>query len=172
MRLAFDPFDPGPDCDGHQRLADLGVLGNHGAFERCTDKHVFFHLLRFAFAGFEITSIIGKEIENPEVTIPRGVFIAGAIVTVVYILGSASVLFAIPVSSLKELSGITDAVQLVTGRVGLSGLGTLTGALLVLNALAGTASWTAGAARVPFAAGVDAAMPRAFAAFTSFTRRR
>lgn len=118
----------------------------------------------FAFSGFEITSFIGQEIENPEVTIPRGVFIAGAVVTVVYILGSASVLFAIPVTSLKELSGITDAVQLVAGRVGLGGLGTLTGALLVLNALAGTASWTAGAARVPFAAGVDAAMPRAFAA--------
>jgi amino acid transporter len=117
----------------------------------------------FAFSGFEITSLIGQEIENPEVTIPRGVFIAGIVVTVVYILGSASVLFAIPVSSLKELSGITDAVQLVAGRVGLGGLGTLTGALLVLNALAGTASWTAGAARVPFAAGVDAAMPRAFA---------
>jgi amino acid transporter len=39
----------------------------------------------------------------------------------------------------------------------------LTGALLTLNALAGTASWTAGAARVPFAAGVDAVMPAAFA---------
>jgi glutamate:GABA antiporter len=118
----------------------------------------------FAFSGFEISSLIGQEIEDPEVTIPRGVFIAGAIVTVVYILGSASVLFAIPVSSLKELSGITDAVQLVAGRVGLGSLGAMTGALLVLNALAGTASWTAGAARVPFAAGVDAAMPRAFAA--------
>ena len=118
----------------------------------------------FAFSGFEIASLIGQEIENPEVTIPRGVFVAGAVVTVVYILGSASVLFAIPVSGLKELSGITDAVQLVAGRVGLGGLGAITGALLVLNALAGTASWTAGAARVPFAAGVDAAMPRAFAA--------
>jgi amino acid transporter len=117
----------------------------------------------FAFSGFEIASFIGQEIENPETTIPRGVFIAGAMVTVVYILGSASVLFAIPVSGLKELSGITDAVQLVAGRVGLGGLGAITGALLVLNALAGTASWTAGAARVPFAAGVDAAMPRAFA---------
>ena len=118
----------------------------------------------FAFSGFEITSLIGQEIENPEVTIPKGVLIAGVIVTVVYVVGSASVLVAIPVTSLKELSGITDAVQLTAGRVGLGGLGTLTGALLVLNALAGAASWTAGAARVPFAAGVDAAMPRAFGA--------
>jgi amino acid transporter len=117
----------------------------------------------FAFSGFEITSLIGQEIENPERTIPRGIFIAGAVTTLVYIAGSASVLVAVPVSSLKELSGITDAVQLVAGRVGLTGLGVLTGTLLTLNALAGTASWTAGAARVPFAAGVDSAMPVAFA---------
>jgi amino acid transporter len=69
----------------------------------------------------------------------------------------------VPFESLKELSGITDAVRLVTARVGIGGFGALTGALLSLNALAGTASWTAGAARVPFAAGVNAAMPRAFA---------
>ncbi|HET7697957.1 MAG TPA: APC family permease [Vicinamibacterales bacterium] len=117
----------------------------------------------FAFSGFEITSLIGQEIEKPERTIPRGIFIAGAVTTVVYIVGSASVLVAVPVSSLKELSGITDAVQLVAGRVGVTGLGVLTGALLTLGALAGTASWTAGAARVPFAAGVDSVMPRAFA---------
>ncbi len=117
----------------------------------------------FAFSGFEIGSFMGQEIEDPERTIPRGVFIAGIATTIVYIAGSASVLFAIPVSSLKELSGITDAVQLVAGRVGLTGLGALTGALLTLNALAGTASWTAGAARVPFAAGVDSVMPAAFA---------
>jgi amino acid transporter len=117
----------------------------------------------FAFSGFEITSFIGQEIERPERTIPRGIFIAGAFTTLIYIVGSASVLFAVPLSSLHELSGITDAVQLVAGRVGLTGLGVMTGILLTLNALAGTASWTAGAARVPFAAGVDAAMPRWFA---------
>jgi amino acid transporter len=117
----------------------------------------------FAFSGFEITGLIGQEIKNPEVTIARGVFIAGIATTVVYIAGSASVLVAVPVGSLKELSGITDAVQLVAGRVGVTGLAALTAGLLVLNALAGTASWTAGAARVPFAAGVDSAMPRGFA---------
>jgi glutamate:GABA antiporter len=117
----------------------------------------------FAFSGFEISSLMGQEIKDPERTIPRGIFIAGAATTVIYIAGSASVLVAVPLSSLKELSGITDAVQLVAGRVGLTGLGALTGGLLALNALAGTASWTAGAARVPFAAGVDSAMPRAFA---------
>jgi glutamate:GABA antiporter len=117
----------------------------------------------FAFSGFEITSFIGQEIRDPERTIPRGILIAGAATTVIYIAGSASVLVAVPVSSLKELSGITDAVQMVAGRVGLAGLGALTGGLLTLNALAATTSWTAGAARIPFAAGVDSSMPPAFA---------
>ena len=117
----------------------------------------------FAFSGFEITSLIGQEIERPERTIPRGIVIAGAVTTLVYIAGSASVLVAVPAASLNELSGITDAVQLVAARVGLTGLGVLTGVLLTVGALATTASWTAGAARVPFAAGVDSAMPRWFA---------
>jgi amino acid transporter len=117
----------------------------------------------FAFSGFEISSLVGQEVRDPERTIPRAVFIAGAVTTLVYMAGSASVLFAVPASSLKELSGITDAVQLVAQRVGLSGFAVLTGGLLALNGLAATATWTAGAARVPFAVGVDAAMPRAFA---------
>ena len=117
----------------------------------------------FAFSGFEITSFIGQEVRHAERTIPLGILIAGIATTVIYIAGSASVLAAVPFQSLKELSGITDAVQLVTARVGITGVGALTGALLTLNALAGTASWTAGAARVPFAAGVDTALPAAFA---------
>jgi amino acid transporter len=117
----------------------------------------------FAFSGFEITSLIGQEIHQPRRTIPLGILLAGAATTIFYIAGSASVLIAVPVSSLKELSGITDAVQLVSQRVGLTGVGAMTGGLLALNALAGCASWTAGAARVPFAAGVDRALPQAFA---------
>ena len=117
----------------------------------------------FAFSGFEITSFVGQEIHNPRRVIPIGVLIGGIVTTIIYIVGSASVLIAVPPSSLKELSGITDAVQLVGSRVGLGGLGVLTVALLALNALAGTASWTAGAARVPFAARVDNVLPSAFA---------
>ncbi len=105
----------------------------HGAF---LDTISLWSAMCFAFSGFEITSLIGQEIKDAERTIPRGIFIAGAVTTLVYIAGSASVLFAVPVSSLKELSGITDAVQLVAGRVGLTGLAALTGGLLTLNALA------------------------------------
>jgi amino acid transporter len=42
-------------------------------------------------------------------------------------------------------------------------MGAFIGLLLFIGSIGGTSSWIAGAARVPFAAGVDAAMPAAFA---------
>ena len=89
--------------------------------------------------------------------------LSGIAITAIYILSSASVLVAVPASELAERSGIADAVELVGGRLGFAGLGALIGLLLVVGSIGGTSSWIAGAARVPFAAGVDAAMPAAFA---------
>jgi amino acid transporter len=116
----------------------------------------------FAFSGFEIASMMGQEVKDPQRTIPRAILVAGLLVTVIYMLSSASILVAIPAGELVELSGIADAIDIVTTRLGLAGLGALTGLLLALGAIGGTNSWVAGAARVPFAAGVDAALPAAF----------
>jgi amino acid transporter len=117
----------------------------------------------FAFSGFEITAFMGQELKRPERTIPLGVFIAGGAVAAIYMLGSIAVLVALPADSLRELSGITDAIDRVGRRVGLPALGGATGALITASAFAGTLSWMAGAARVPFAAGVDRVMPDALA---------
>lgn len=117
----------------------------------------------FGFSGFEITSLVGQEVKQPERTIPRGILLAGVVVMAIYIAGSASVLVALPPEALAERSGISDAVDLVSARLGLAGFGALTAALLVIGSIGGTSSWIAGAARVPFAAGVDHVLPRSFA---------
>ena len=119
--------------------------------------------LCFAFSGFEISSMVGQEVYNPRKTIPRSIVLSGIAITAIYILSSASVLVAVPASELAERSGIADAVELVGGRLGFAGLGAVIGLLLFVGSLGGTSSWIAGASRVPFAAGVDAAMPSAFA---------
>ena len=94
----------------------------------------------FAFAWFEITSFIGQEVKDARRTIPQGILIAGLLTTGIYMLGSAAVLVAVPASALAERSGIADAIDIVSQRVGLAGLGGLTGGLLALGALAGTSS--------------------------------
>ncbi|HEX2344591.1 MAG TPA: APC family permease [Vicinamibacterales bacterium] len=113
----------------------------------------------FAFSGFEITALVGQEVKRPERTIPLGVLIGGAVAAAIYIAGSVSVLIALPVDSLRELRGITDAIDQVGARVGLPAVTWIVGALIALSAIAGTLSWMASAARVPFAAGVDRVMP-------------
>jgi glutamate:GABA antiporter len=117
----------------------------------------------FGFSGFEITSLVGQEVKNPERTIPRGILIAGLVVMAIYVAGSASVLVALPPDALAERSGISDAVDLVSAKLGLTGFGALTAGLIAVGAIGGTSSWIAGAARVPFAAGVDHVLPRSFA---------
>jgi glutamate:GABA antiporter len=117
----------------------------------------------FAFSGFEIGGFLGDEIKDARRTLPRATMIAGALVTLIYIAGSASVLIAVPASALQERSGIADAVDLIARNLGLIGMGAVTGGLLALGSFAGTNSWFGGAARVPFAAGVDRALPAWFA---------
>jgi amino acid transporter len=117
----------------------------------------------FAFSGIEVTSMLGREVKDPARTIPLGVIVSGVLVVVVYMGGSAAVLAAVPPSALAERSGIADAVAIVGGRVGLAGLGGLTGALVVIGALAGTNAWIAAAARVPFAVGLDGTLPAVLA---------
>jgi amino acid transporter len=118
--------------------------------------------LCFAFSGFEISSLVGQEVRDPRKTIPRAIVLSGIAITAIYILSSASVLVAVPAGELTERSGMSDAVALVADRLGLAGLGGLMGWLLFVGSVGGTSSWIAGAARVPFAAGVDDAMPAAF----------
>ncbi len=117
----------------------------------------------FAFSGFEIGGFVGDEIKDARRTLPRATMISGALVTLIYIAGSASVLIAVPSAALQERSGIADAIDLISRNLGLIGMGAVTGGLLALGSFAGTNSWFGGAARVPFAAGVDRALPAWFA---------
>ena len=77
----------------------------------------------FAFSGFEIGGFLGDEIKDARRTLPRATMIAGALVTLIYIAGSASVLIAVPASALQERSGIADAVDLHRTNLGLIGMG-------------------------------------------------
>ena len=131
--------------------------------ENFWDSMSFWSSLCFAFSGFEISSMVGQEVYHPRQTIPRSIVLSGIAITAIYILSSTSILVAVPASELAERSGIADAIELVTSRLGYAGIGAFIALLLVVGSIAGTSSWIAGAARVPFAAGVDAAMPAAFA---------
>lgn len=119
--------------------------------------------LCFAFIGSEITTFMGEETKDPVRTIPLGVTIAVGLTAVYYLVGTASILAVLPADALSERTGIAEAVDLIAARLHLPSVGGLTGLLLATGFLAIANSWTAGAARIPFAAGIDHAMPAALA---------
>ncbi len=116
----------------------------------------------FAFSGFEVTTLVGQEVRDARRTIPRGVMMAGLLATIMYVGGTVAVLVTVPASSLLERTGIADAVELVAGHVGLTGLGGVTALLLAVGAISTSNAWFASSGRVPFAVGLDRATPAIF----------
>src|SRR5206468_5712771 len=56
----------------------------------------FLSTIAFAFGGVEGASTMGEEIENARRNIPRAILTAGAVITFIYLAGTASVLAALP----------------------------------------------------------------------------
>ncbi|HEU4990801.1 MAG: APC family permease [Gemmatimonadota bacterium] len=123
---------------------------------------IFWATLAFGFGGFELGSFMGEEIENPRRTVPRAVLLAGLAIPALYMLGTLAILLALPVGQITGLQGIMDAIVRTGARVGLPGLGPLAALLIVLSAMGGVGAWLSAPARLPFVAGIDHYLPRAF----------
>jgi glutamate:GABA antiporter len=123
---------------------------------------IFWSTIAFAFGGVESGSTMGEEIQDARRTVPRAILAAGVVITVLYIVGTFSILLAIPKEQVSGLQGIMQAIQVITTRVGLQGVVPLVAALVTVNALGGVGGWFAATARLPFVAGIDRFLPRAF----------
>ena len=123
---------------------------------------IFWATIAFGFSGLEAGSFMGEEIEDPRRTIPRAVAISGVIIVALYVLGTLAILVALPQSEVTGLSGIMDAITATGSRLGLTGLAPFAAVLIVVSTLGGVSAWLAAPARLPFVAGIDNYLPRAF----------
>ncbi len=123
---------------------------------------IFWSTIAFAFGGVESGSTMGDEIHDARRTVPRAILAAGALITILYILCTLSVLLAIPKDQVSGLQGISQATQAMSARVGLTWLGPVLAAFVTLNAMGGVGGWFAATARLPFVAGIDRFLPEAF----------
>jgi glutamate:GABA antiporter len=123
---------------------------------------IFWSTIAFAFGGVESASTMGEEIQDARRTVPRAVLAAGTMMTALYLLGTLSVLLAIPREQVSGLQGIMQAIQAMSGRVGVAWLAPLTAVFVTVNALGGVGGWFAATARLPFVAGIDRFLPPIF----------
>jgi amino acid transporter len=123
---------------------------------------IFWSTIAFAFGGVESASTMGEEIKDARRTVPRAVLTAGAVMTVLYVAGTLSLLLVIPKEQINGLQGIAQALEAVTGRVGVAWLAPILAAFVTLNAVGGVGGWFAATARLPFVAGIDRFLPEVF----------
>jgi amino acid transporter len=125
----------------------------------------FFATITFAFAGLELAPTLGDEIRDPAATLRRGVVVSGIAIVAIYVLGSVAMLVALPPERVSITNGVPQVVAALSERLGFGWLVPAAGLVALLIALGnvgGVGAWLAGSARLPFAAGIDRALPEAF----------
>ena len=123
---------------------------------------IFVSTIAFAFAGVENASTMGEEIVDARRTVPRAVIVSAVVIAALYIVGTLSILLALPPDQISGLQGLVQAMQAIARRSGVPWLVPIVAALVVVNVLGAVAGWFAATARLPFVAGVDRFLPEVF----------
>jgi amino acid transporter len=127
------------------------------------DGAILWGTIVFAYSGVEALAFLRNEVEGGMPTIVRALTLVGIGSALIYIAGTAAFLVIMPQAELTRLAGFPDALRQGLARIGTPGLGTPVIALFGLAMLGGFTSWFGVGARLPFAAGIDAFLPKIFA---------
>ena len=122
--------------------------------------------IAFAFAGLELASIMGDEVDNPRRNLPRSIFISAPLIAMAYIVGTATVLWWIPSKDLNVVSGFLQAIKAGADKISPSlwWIAPFCAALYTIGNLGSVGAWLIGPARMAFVIGLDRYFPKAFAA--------
>jgi amino acid transporter len=122
----------------------------------------FWSQIAFAFTGLELVATMSEEVRDPRRTLPRAVFGAGALIALMYIVGTFAILSLAPAADIDPQSGVFHAITVGSMALKLGLLGMLAAILVTVGNAGGVGSTVAGIARVPFVVGVDRYLPAAF----------
>ncbi|HZS44655.1 MAG TPA: APC family permease [Blastocatellia bacterium] len=119
--------------------------------------------IAFALAGLELSATMGDEVQNPRKNLPRAIYVAAPLIALLYILGTASMLWLIPNKDIDIVSGFLQGIKFGTsGYSWLWWLGPACAAAYTIGNLGGVGAWLTGPARVAFVIGLDKYFPSAF----------
>jgi amino acid transporter len=127
------------------------------------DTAILWGTIVFAYSGLEAAGMLRNEIEGGMRTIVRALAIVGIGSLFVYMAGTSSFLVILPQSQLSRLAGFPDALRIGLDHVWLGHFAPVVIGLFALSMLGSFVAWFGVAARLPFAAGIDAFLPAVFA---------
>jgi amino acid transporter len=122
----------------------------------------FWSQIAFAFTGLELVCAMSDEVRNPQRTLPRAILGSGALIAIVYILGTLAVLAIVPAGDVNVQNGVFQALSRGSDLSGLAFIGVIAALLVTAGNAGGVGATVAGVSRIPFVAGIDHYLPEAF----------
>jgi APA family basic amino acid/polyamine antiporter len=107
--------------------------------------------------------MMGAEIRDPVRTLPRAGWIASGFATVFYSVTTVALLVLLRPERISELNGLAEAGESAGQALGAVWLPPLMAVLVMASAVGQFGGFGTSVSRLPFAAGVDHLLPRAFA---------
>jgi amino acid transporter len=130
---------------------------------RWNDSLAYLPVLLYNTFGFELMSSAGGEMRNPRRDVPRVILLSGAVIAVVYALGAAGILLAVPLAKLSIVTGTWDALAVLGRQWGAAGdtAVLLLGLGFLYACIANIVTWSLGANRVAAVAAEEGMLPAA-----------
>ena len=122
----------------------------------------FWPQLAFGLTGLEIGAMMSEEVKDPRRTFPRAIFASGALIAVIYVVGTIAVLSMVPAGQVDPKSGVFQAITMGSVALKVGFIGVLAAVLVSVGNAGGVGTTVAGVARLPFVVGIDHYMPAIF----------
>lgn len=118
--------------------------------------------LMFSMSGIELTPILAGETRDPQKTFPRATLISAILITLIYIIGTASITFIIAPEKIGAASGIMDALHLISNEIGFPIIAMIVAGMIVLGGIGGACIWLVVPIKMFFESCKNGVLPKYF----------
>ena len=122
----------------------------------------FWAAIAYATSGMEGPGMMAAEMHDPERTMRRAGWIASAFATVFYVSATTSLLVVLPPENISELNGFIDVGNSAGQLLGALWISPVIALLVFATGVGFVGGLGTATSRLPFAAGIDGLLPRAF----------
>lgn len=119
--------------------------------------------IAYALSGLEFIAMMGAEIHDPKRVIPRAGWIASGFVTAFYIASTVALLVLLRPEGISEMNGLTETGDAASGFLRIAWLSPVIALLVLASGIGQIGGFGSAVSRLPFAAGADGLLPKAFA---------
>jgi glutamate:GABA antiporter len=122
----------------------------------------FWSNIAYGLSGVEMAAMMAAEIRDPARTMPRAGWLASGFATVFYMVCTVAMLVLLRPERISELNGLAEAGESAGLALGAAWISPLIAVLVLASAVGQFGGTGTTVSRLPFAAGVDNLLPRAF----------